>query len=50
MSTADLNSGASKLRASGRSTSELAGFLAGRGVEVSRMTCPNWRAGKTLAP
>lgn len=50
MQTDDLNEGAVKLRASGKSAAEIAAFLARRGVNVTRQTASNWRAGKTLPP
>jgi hypothetical protein len=49
-SAPELNLGATKLRESGRSASAIAGFLAKRGVTVTRMTCSNWRSGKTVPP
>jgi hypothetical protein len=50
MADVELNLGAEKLRASGRSAAEIAAFLAGRGVEVTRMTASNYRRGRTVPP
>ena len=50
MADGDVNLGASKLRDSGRSAAEIAAFLAGRGVEITRMTASNYRRGRTVPP
>jgi hypothetical protein len=44
------NEGAERLKAHAKSLAEIVGYLAGRGVTVTRMTVSNWRSSKFAPP